>query len=310
MARARLRPTLIAITFGSLTALAACRTDNVGSPSNALSFESALNTTPSGMEYAASSYAAAASDSGMPWGGPRRGGPGGPGAGGLMGGGLDGNFLGDFSPGRGPGRGPFGIRIDSTCVFAASTGQLTCGPTSRNGLTVTTIYNITSTAGAAQSKIDTLTTNAVRSRTTVTGSTTRSRDGSVTATVNSRSDRTVSGLAPTSTERTVNGTSFGTESASGTNRDGDKFTATRTAADTTVGLVIPVSTSSATYPKAGKVTRVMAATTTLEGSTAKSTSRREVLTYDGTATAKLVITENGTTKNCTIALPRGRPSCS
>lgn len=310
MARARLHPTLLAIAFGTLTALGACRTDNVGSPANALSFESALNTTPSGMEYASSSYAAAASDSGMPWGGPRRGGPGGPGAGGLMGGGLDGHFLGTFTPGRGPGRGPFGIHIDSTCVFAAGAGELTCGPNTRNGLTVTTIYTITSTAGAAQSKIDTLTTNAVRSRTTVSGTTTRSRDGSVTATVSSRSDRTVTGLAPSSTERTVNGTSFGTESASGTNRDGNKFTATRTAADTTVGLMIPISATSTTYPKAGTVTRVMSATTTLEGSATKSTSRREVLTYDGTATAKLVITENGTTKNCTVALPRGRPSCS
>ncbi|HEY0928637.1 MAG TPA: hypothetical protein VGE27_01855 [Gemmatimonas sp.] len=310
MTRARLRPLLAPVALCALTSLAACKTDNLGSPSTALSFASALNSTPSGMEYASTSYAAAANDSGMPWGGPRRGGPGGPGAGGMMGGGLDGNFLGQFTPGRGPGRGAFGVRIDSTCVFAASTGDLTCGPNTRNGLTVTTIYSIKTAAGAAQSKIDTTTTNSVRTRTTVSGTTTRSRDGSVTATVNSRSDRTVTGLTAASTERTVNGTSFGTETAAGTNRDGDKFTATRTASDTTVGLVIPVSATAATYPKAGKVTRVMTATTTLDGGTAKSTSRKEVLTYDGTATAKLVITEDGTTKNCTIALPRGRPSCS
>jgi hypothetical protein len=35
-----------------------------------------------------------------------------------------------------------------------------------------------------------------------------------------------------------------------------------------------------------------------------------VVTYDGTATAKVVITRDGTTRNCTVALPRGRPSCS
>jgi hypothetical protein len=34
-----------------------------------------------------------------------------------------------------------------------------------------------------------------------------------------------------------------------------------------------------------------------------------VLTYDGSATATLVITRNGTTQNCTIVLPHGRPRC-
>jgi len=39
-------------------------------------------------------------------------------------------------------------------------------------------------------------------------------------------------------------------------------------------------------------------------------TRREVVTYDGSATAQVVITENGTTKNCTKPLPRGPLSCS
>ena len=41
-----------------------------------------------------------------------------------------------------------------------------------------------------------------------------------------------------------------------------------------------------------------------------SVSRREVITYDGSATAKVEITENGTTRNCTRPLPRGQLSCS
>ena len=35
----------------------------------------------------------------------------------------------------------------------------------------------------------------------------------------------------------------------------------------------------------------------------------EVVTFDGTATAKVSITENGTTRSCTQALPRGRLVC-
>jgi len=58
------------------------------------------------------------------------------------------------------------------------------------------------------------------------------------------------------------------------------------------------------------VIRTMTATVTFAGATPITASRREVITYDGSATAKVVITINGEVKNCTMALPRGRPSCS
>ena len=38
--------------------------------------------------------------------------------------------------------------------------------------------------------------------------------------------------------------------------------------------------------------------------------RREVITYDGSATAKIVITQDGTTKTCSLPLPRGMPTCN
>jgi hypothetical protein len=107
----------------------------------------------------------------------------------------------------------------------------------------------------------------------------------------------------------VNGTSQGSETATGTNRDGKTFSSVRTSSDTTKGLVIPVSATTQTYPTAGTVTRRMKVIMTVSG-TSSTKERREVLTYDGTATAKLQITDNGTTKNCTVALPRGRPKCS
>lgn len=299
--RAALRPLMALVTIAGA---AACNLDSSTS-SRMASADAAFNSAPAGMEATSTSFA---SDSGgVPWGGPHRGGPGGPGFGGLMGGGLEGNFLAG-RPGRGPHGGPFGgVRIDSTCTVASP--NVTCAST-RNGLTVTTIYTITSTTGAVQTKIDTLTTNTVRTRTTVSGTTTRSRDGSATAVVNHSSDRTVSGLAPTSTQRTVNGWAKGTESVTGTNRDGQAFTSSRIAGDTTTGLVIPVSSTTQTYPTAGTVIRAMSVTTTVAGGTATTHTRREVLTYDGSATAKLVLTVDGTVKNCTVALPRGRPSCS
>jgi hypothetical protein len=133
---------------------------------------------------------------------------------------------------------------------------------------------------------------------------------SATTSVNNASDRTVSGLAKGSTERTVNGTSKGQESTTGESSRG-KFTATRVVGDTTAGVVIPVATdNSKTYPTAGTVIRAIQASLTYEGQAATTVTRREVVTYDGSATAKVVITENGTTKNCTRPLPRGPLTCS
>lgn len=132
---------------------------------------------------------------------------------------------------------------------------------------------------------------------------------SATTTVNNVSDRTVTGLAQGSKQRTVNGTSRGEESTTGTSSRGD-FKATRTVGDTTTGLVIPVSTDGRSYPTAGTVIRSMTASIQYTGESATTITRREVVTYDGSATAKVVITENGTTRNCTRPLPRGPLACN
>jgi hypothetical protein len=106
----------------------------------------------------------------------------------------------------------------------------------------------------------------------------------------------------------VNGASAGRETTKGT-EDDTAFTATRTAGDTTTGLVIPIQNGRPTYPTAGTVIRSMQAIVTLSGQTPSTSSRREVVTFDGSATAKVVITQDGVTKNCTKPLPHGRLTC-
>lgn len=309
----------------TLLGVAACNSvDNSLTRADAFLAASAFNTVPAGVNEVSSSFApgdggfmsAWAPDrtSGGPLGmafggfGGGDGGPGGPGMHGLMGGGMDGAFVGGESRGRGSERGPFAGGIDATCTYAASTGDVTCGPNTRDGLTVLRVSTFKTASGASQAKPDS-TTDFDRTRITVSGTLTK-RDN-VTATVQSSSDRTSTGLAYNSTKRTVNGKSSGSESAAGTNRDGKKFTSVRSSGDTTVNLVIPKSTSTTTpsYPTAGIVTRAMKVVMTVEGTAATTSTRREVVTYDGSATAKITITQDGTTKSCTMALPRGRPVC-
>jgi hypothetical protein len=299
-------------------ALAACSDKTATTPSSALaiSMVSAYSAAPAGFSELSSSFAASPSDGAFMLGfdasgfGGGHGGPGhgfgppgdGPGFGlGFMGGGLFGPFLGD-------GVGPF-FHDDTSCSFGASTGLVTCGPTTRDGLTITRVSKYTTTAGVAQAKQDS-TTNTVTSTVTVSGTTTR-RDSS-TSTVNESSNQTVTGLAKGSTQRTVNGSSASTENSTGTSKEG-AFAAKRTAGDTTTGIVIPVTSTTThveSYPTAGSVIRSMSATVTITGQAASTSTRREVVTYDGSATAKVVITQDGTTQNCTLPLPHGKLVCN
>jgi hypothetical protein len=303
----------------------------------------ALTTVSPGFTTLSSSFSSSATDAAwVP-------GPGGPGRGalgmaGLLGGGLAPEFSGALTLGAGgfgPGRGHGPALPTCTGTYNASTGRVTCAAVTQNGLTINRSFAYTDASGKAQSAFDSLTTNTVNEKVDVSGTTTftadtarmgrdhhgpggpgffgfgRGSDSShvtvltATSTVKHSSDRTTSGLAPSSTQRTVNSTASGTESTTGTTSAGT-FTATRATGDTTKGLVIPKATSTNThpYPTAGTVIRAMSATVTLQGQAAQSTTRREVITYDGSATAKLTITQDGTTKSCTIALPHGRPSCS
>ncbi|HET9984215.1 MAG TPA: hypothetical protein VFQ38_11530 [Longimicrobiales bacterium] len=256
----------------------------------------------------------------------------------MMGGGLGslflgGTFVGGF--GRGPfhhgfgfdgfglGHWPFGDgAVDSSCTFDAGSGRLVCPAVTRNGVTIERSVAFLDAAGKPQQAYDTVTTNTIDTRLTVSGTLIRSRrphrdhdgDGAVAGndtvrtTVQDASDRTVSGLAKGSAQRTVNGTSAGKETTTGSDTTGT-FTVVRVVGDTVKNVVVPVASDSIRYPVSGSVTRSMQVTLTRAGQAPTASTRREVVTYNGTNTATVVITVNGTTKTCTLPLPRGRLNC-
>jgi hypothetical protein len=212
-----------------------------------------------------------------------------------------------FGPGFGHGH--HGDEAFGSCTYNAATTRLDCTTDTHDGLTITRSIQLKDASGTVQQVFDSLTTNSINEKVAVSGTITRRDNAQSTVTQNS--DRTVTGLAKGSTQRSINGTSAGTESTTGTDSAGT-FTVLRTAGDTTKNVVIPVPTSTTAtppYPTAGTIIRSMKATVT-HGSTTTTTSRREVVTYDGSATAKVEITQDGTTKSCTVALPHGRLTCS
>lgn len=294
--------------------LAGCNPQRTTAPIRYQSIGDALLSTTAGFSTVNSSYSSSA-DSGHGWGpeGPRMGGPGhgGPGMGGLMGGGLGPDFNGGrgmgFGREHGGALGPFaGFTLPSTCTFSSSSGRVTCAAQTNDGLTVTRSASFADANGTAQPAFDSQTTNTVNMKIDATGTVIHRGDTSV---VSNSSDRTVGGLAAGSSQRTVHGTSRGTELTRGTNLANGAYTASRTMSDTTAGLVVPIVSGKPTYPTAGTVIRNMSATVSLSGQTPTTTSRREVITYDGSANATIVITDNGTSRTCTLPLPQGRSSC-
>ena len=227
-------------------------------------------------------------------------------AGGMCGGGLGGLFLGNGF-GLGFGRGRFGdTLLSSDCAFSAASGRVICPEITRDGLTINHSAAYADANGAVQSAFDSVTTNQINIRVQVSGTITR-RNGATT-TLQHASERTVSGLAAGSTQRTVNGASAGTEATTGTSDQGT-FTATRVLADTTTNVIIPVQPNAIAYPTAGTIVRFMKVTLTYEGQTPLTSTRREVITFNGSSTATVVITKDGQTRNCTLPLPRGRLVC-
>lgn len=267
--------------------------------------------------------------------GDGRSGPGvgGPGMRALMGGGLHDAFIGGIAMGPGRGRGPFAEGGDlSGCTFDAATGNVGCTPIARDSLVITRGFRFETASGTAQPARDTLTTDRVTTTRTVTGSTTftpRARRGfgpgfgpggeggpngagvdvtTARTSVTSSSVRTVAGLAAGSTARTVNGASSSRERTEGTSVRGN-FTTLRVMGDTTTGLRIPVVADGFPYPIAGTVVRAMQVTVTYGAESPVTSTRREVVTYDGSATARVVITQDGQVRSCTMPLPRGRLTC-
>ena len=227
--------------------------------------------------------------------------------GGLMGGGLYEDFYGgkgNWGPGR--GHKPFDSTATATCAFVASSGRVVCDPVTKRGLTITRSFQYRNAAGAVQQARDSVTTSSVNTQTTVAGTLVR-RDSS-TSVVSHKSERTTTGVAKGTTQITVDATASGTETTTGTSEQGS-FTSVRTVGDTASGIVVPIQDGRPTYPTAGSVVRNMTITITVQGQSPASSTRREVVTYDGSATAKVVITQDGTARSCTLPLPRGKMTC-
>lgn len=195
---------------------------------------------------------------------------------------------------------------DAACEFDAATGRVTCSDVTINGLTISRSFAFYDAAGNAQ-PFRGPTTVSVNTRTWVRG--TAERD-SVTATIDRRSDLTVTGVQPGSTRRTFDGVEEGTSNIVARLARGT-FVSDVSFADTTRALVLAANDPAAPrWPLGGTVIRTAEGTRARDGGDSRSFNRREEIVFDGTSRASLTITVNGQTRNCIIDLAARRVSCS
>jgi hypothetical protein len=194
------------------------------------------------------------------------------------------------------------VPVPSGCSYAASSGSFVCPAVSLNGLSFTRSFTLLDASGAAQSGFDPATTAAVRMHTTTSG--TVASAGSTT-TIDGVQDMTVSGL--TTGIHVLDGTStmhvtgsIGTGFASG------PLPMDMTMTTTIAKLVLPNAASGSQYPASGTIT--IDETGPLAGS---GQGLQIQMTFSGTGTVVVTITDGSFTSRCTVDLASGSAgSCS
>lgn len=201
-----------------------------------------------------------------------------------------------------------GDKAHSECSFSVSTGRVVCVEVVHNGLTYNRSMAFLDAAGNAQSRRDSNTVSINR-RQSVKGTTVRE---SAAVTIDRLSDFTVTGVQASSKQETRNGTESGTTTIVATTSAG-KSTSVMSFGDTVQNVVVlkPDSLVKQYWPSSGTIIRSHSGTRSLEGSSEKkSISRREVMTFNGTALVQVTITVNGESRTCTRDLRKKDHNCS
>ncbi|MGI8510390.1 MAG: hypothetical protein ACR2MQ_13800 [Gemmatimonadaceae bacterium] len=189
--------------------------------------------------------------------------------------------------------------ISPSCVLNPNTGRFGCPPVNKNGQTFTTSYALFDAAGVAQSKFDKVTTASINFIVTDTGATSFTSNGNTAAdTTSRRHNRTVSGLAgDPDTVHTWSGTG---SSAIHSVRSGQiskvyQFISN----DTSTAVRFRQPRDINPYPLSGTIVRNYTVTRTryATDTTTKTTSRRVVVTFNGTATVPMTVGSDTFTLN-------------
>lgn len=195
--------------------------------------------------------------------------------------------------------------ISPLCTFDVASGRFLCPPVSRRNHTYTVSYALFDASGVAQQSYDKVTTASINFIVQDTGAVSFSNNGNTFADTSSRyRNATVSGLAgDPDTVRTWNGYGSGSVKSVRTGQISKIYELAST--DTVDGVRFKQPRDINPYPLSGSIVRNYAVTRTRQASdtTQRSTSRRVVVTFNGTANVPMTITgPDGSTASFTLNL--------
>ena len=195
---------------------------------------------------------------------------------------------------RGPGGGPFGLRLPG------DPSQFECDSVTRESLTITRSCTFRDAGGSVQTAYDSLTTASATLHAEVDGPVDRGPWG---GTVHRVRDLTVSGLAGSETQATWNGTGTGTSSKVRQTEDGATREYNVTESETISNVVVPVPRSDTAWPLSGSITTKMTVSITGGAEDGTTRTRDATITFNGTQYA--TVTVNGESFQFDLA-QRGR----
>jgi hypothetical protein len=180
----------------------------------------------------------------------------------------------------------------ATCPYDAASRYHVCPATTSNGLTVARRFQFRDASGTPSQSFDPALTASVNFLRALDGSVsgTGGSDGATwTRGVHETSDRTVSGLAGTETQRVWNGTDTGADTTVYTGSAATR-TYAATVTQTSRDVVLSVPRVANSWPLSGTVTRVVTARLTTSASTAvRNVARTVTVTFNGTSVVPIEV---------------------
>jgi hypothetical protein len=181
--------------------------------------------------------------------------------------------------------------ISPSCTFDAGTGRFACPPVTKGGHVYTTSYALFDANGAVQSSYNKVTTASINFIVTDSGAVAFSNNGNTFSdTTLRRHDRTVSGLAgDPDTVHVWNGTGSGSVRSSRSGQITKRYVLV--SSDTVSGVAFKQPRDINPYPLRGTLVKNYTVTRTREASdtTTHTTTRRVVVTFNGTANVPMTV---------------------
>jgi hypothetical protein len=172
------------------------------------------------------------------------------------------------------------------CTYSATTSRFNCQVLSHEGRTVVRSYQLLDASGRPQPAYDAVTTASASFFTAVIGSVSRDQ---FSVSFGRERNITISGLAGTETQHTVNGTGASSSARTRYSGTGETRIYTMTSGAAISNVIVPFPRAQGSWPRSGTITRQVTSARDVAGGSAQPNTRTATVTFNGTQFVPLVV---------------------